>query len=211
MPSGLAESRNLISRPFRILCCTALLVAALVVPARAEFLVRQVNLAYLAQRADIIVQGRVLQARYEGLPNYPHLNSVLVTLEIERMFRGPEGGRYTFRQFLLPSQMRGGKNLYRVGQRLLLFLPVPSRLGLSSPIGHEQGRFHIARDVQGRELIQNEFGNAGLFKNVAADAEKSGVGLSHAQSQVAATTRGPVALSDMTSMVEHLMLMPRIQ
>ena len=212
MPSGLAESRNLMSRPFRILCCTALLLAALMVPARAEFLVRQVNLAYLAQRADIIVQGRVLQARYEGLPNYPHLNSVLVTLEIERMFRGPEGGRYTFRQFLLPSQMRGGgKNLYRVGQRLLLFLPAPSQLGLSSPIGHEQGRFHISRNAAGAEVIENEFGNASLFNNVAADAEKSGVGLSHAQSQVAATTRGPVALSDMTSMVEHLMLMPRIQ
>ena len=199
------------SRLFRLLGCTALLLAALVVLAKAEFLVRQVNLAYLAQRADIIVQGRVVQARYEPLPNYSHLNSVLVTLQVERMFRGPEGGRYTFRQFLLPSQMRGGKNFYRVGQRLLLFLPAPSQLGLSTPIGHEQGLFHIARDVQGRELIQNEFGNAGLFHNVATDAEKSGLGLSHAQSQVAATARGPVALSDMTSMVEHLMLMPRIQ
>jgi len=212
MPSDLSESRNLMSRPFRILCCTALLLAAMVVPAKAEFLVRQVNLAYLAQRADIIVQGRVIQARYEGLPNYPHINSVLVTLEVERMFRGPEGGQYTFRQFLLPSQMRGGgKNLYRVGQRLLLFLPAPSQYGLSSPIGHEQGRFHISRNMAGADVIANEFGNAGIFRNVSADAEKFGAGLSHAQSQVVAAPRGPVALSDLVSLVNHLMLLPRIQ
>lgn len=179
-------------------------------PAPADFIVRPVNLAYLAQRADVIVQGRVSQVRYEALPGYPHIPTVLVTLEVERMLRGSEGERYAFRQLLLPSQMRAGKNAYRVGQRLLLFLPSPSSLGLSSPIGHEQGRFHILRDARGREVIENEFANAGLFRNVAEQAEKSGAGLNQAQMRVAATPRGSIALPDLVSLVEHLMLLPRI-
>jgi len=179
-------------------------------PVRADFIVRQVNLTYLTQRADVIVQGRVVEARYEGMPNYPHIPTVLVTLQVERMLRGPETARYTFRQFLLSSRRRGGKDAYRVGQRLLLFLPSPSRVGLSSPIGQEQGRFHILQDARGREVAQNDLGNRGLFRNVATDAEMSGVGLSQEEAQVAATSRGPIALQELVSLVEHLRLLPRI-
>jgi hypothetical protein len=180
-------------------------------PVRADFIVRPVNLAYLTQRADIIVQGRVVEARYEGMPNYPHIPTVLVTLEVERMLRGPETTRFTFRQFLPFSRMRAGKNAYQVGQRLLLFLPVPSRVGLSSPIGEEQGRFHILQDARGRDVVENEFGNRGLFRNVATEAEMAGVGLSQEEAQVTATPRGPVALHELVSLVEHLRLLPRIQ
>jgi hypothetical protein len=208
----LAKSRKPIVLCGRMLCVGAIVVWMLSAsPARADFLVRPVNLTYLAQRADIIVQGRVVEARYEGLPNYPHIKTVLVTLEVERMLRGPEGARFTFRQFLLSSQTRSGKNAYLVGQRLLLFLPAASSLGLSSPIGHEQGQFHIRRDARGYEMVQNEMGNAGLFKNVATEAEKSGAGLNQAQMRVAATPRGPIALGDLVSLVEHLMLLPRIE
>jgi len=212
MNTWLAKSRKFVALCSRMLCLGAVFVWTLSAsPARADFLVRPVNLAYLTQRADIIVQGRVVEARYEGLPNYPHIKTVLVTLEVERMLRGPEGARFTFRQFLLSSQMRSGKNAYLVGQRLLLFLPSPSDAGLSSPIGHEQGRFHIRRDASGRDEAENEFGNSGLFKNVGTEAEKSGVGLNQAQMRVAATPRGSIALSDLVSLVEHLMLLPRIE
>ncbi len=189
----------------------AVLLWALVpAPARADFILRQVNLAYLTQRADVIVQGRVVEARYEGMPNYPHIPTVLVTLQVERMIRGPETARYTFRQFLPSSRRRAGKESYQVGQRLLLFLPATSSAGLSSPIGHEQGRFHILRNARGQEVVENELGNRGLFRNVASQAEMSGVGLSQEEAQVVATPRGPVALHDLVSLVEHLRLLPRI-
>jgi hypothetical protein len=196
----------------RIFWLGAVLLGMLV-PAlgRADFIVRPVNLAYLTQRADIIVQGRVVEARYEGMPNYPHIPTVLVTLEVERMLRGPETTRFTFRQFIPSSRLRAGKGAYRVGQRLLLFLPASSQLGLSSPIGHAQGRFHILRDARGREVVENELGNRGIFKNVATQAEMSGVGLSQEEAQVAATPRGPVALHELVSLVENLRLLPRIQ
>jgi hypothetical protein len=196
----------------RVSWLAAVLLCTLVpAPARADFIVRPVNLAYLTQRADIIVQGRVVAARYEGMPNYPHIPTVLVTLEVERVLRGPETTRFTFRQFVPSSRLRSAKDAYRLGERLLLFLPAPSSAGLSSPIGHEQGRFHILRNARGQDVVENELGNQGVFKNVATDAEMAGVGLNQQETRVAATLRGPVALHQLVSLVEHLRLLPRIQ
>jgi len=178
-------------------------------PARAEFLMRQVNLAYLAQRADVIVQGRVTGVRYEGLPGYPHILTVLVTLEVERMLRGPAGRQFTFRQWISSRRELGAKRGYLVGQRLLLFMPAGSDAGLSSPLGQEQGRFHITRDARGSEQIANEFGNAGLFKNVPETVEKAGASLNEKQLQTASKPSGPVPLEDFVGLVEHLKSLPR--
>jgi hypothetical protein len=184
---------------------------AVALPAHAQYLMRQVNLAYLTQRADIIVQGRVANVRYGGLPGYPHIPTVLVTIQVERMLRGPEGNTYTFRQFLPRSEQRGGKQGYLAGQRLLLFLPSPSSAGLSSPIGHEQGRFHIASDAHGNDTIANGYGNAGLFKGVAGKAEQEGVSLSGKQLRLTSAPVGPVALEDFVALVDRLKLLPRIE
>jgi hypothetical protein len=186
-------------------------VVAAALPARAEIFTRQVNLAYLAQRADLIVQGRVIGVSYEGLPGYPHIPTVLVTLEVERMLRGPAGGHYTFRQWIASRRELGGKRGYQVGQRLVLFLLSPSQYGLSGPIGREQGRFHIVRDTRGSEQIANEFGNAGLFRNVSETAEKAGASLTEKQMQTASATSGVVPLEDFVGLVEHLKSLPRIQ
>jgi hypothetical protein len=178
-------------------------------PARADVLTRQVNLAYLAQRAEIIVQGRVTAVRYEGLPGYPHIPTVLVTLQVERMLRGPAGGHYTFRQWISSPRALGGKRGYQVGQRLLLFMPVASDAGLSSPIGQEQGRFHLVRDARGADQVANEFNNAGLFRNVAETAEEAGAALSEEQLHTASRPSGAVPLNDFVDLVVHLKGLPR--
>ncbi|MFB3922334.1 MAG: hypothetical protein ACE145_11470 [Terriglobia bacterium] len=184
---------------------------AATLPARAEFLMRQVNLAYLSQRAEIIVQGRVVSVRYEGLPGYPHIPTVLVTLDVERMLRGPAERQYTFRQWIGSRRELGAKRGYLVGQRLMLFMLSPSQYGLSGPIGREQGRFHITRDARGGEQIANEFSNAGLFKNVSETAQKAGASLSEKQMQTASTPSGAVPLNDFVDLVEHLKQLPRIE
>ena len=133
-------------------------------------------------------------------------------LKVERMIRGPEVRHYTFRQWVVPVRSGHGKyQSYQAGDDLLLFLPSPSALGLSSPIGHEQGKFHIVRDAQGREYIANEFANGGIFNGVAREARSGGLSLSASQLEIARTERGRVALEPFVSLVKSLAALSRIQ
>lgn len=158
----------------------AVIAALLLQPTavRGQAYYRPASFDYLAQRAGVIVQGRVLEARYEPLPGYPHISTVRVTLKVERMLRGPQEETYTFRQHLLPFERRAGKPLYQTGERLLLFLPVPSAAGLSKPLGGEQGLFRIARDGRGKEVVANALGSSRLFANLPEAAREAGVSLS---------------------------------
>jgi hypothetical protein len=180
------------------------LVAGLVAvpkPATAQFLYRQLSFDYLVERAGIIVQGRVLEARYEPLPGYPNITTVRVTLQVERMLRGLEAETYTFRQYLLPMERHRSKPQYVAGQHLLLFLPRPSAAGLSTPLGGDQGLFRITRDAQGNEMVANAFGNARLFQSLPEAAAKAGVSLSPEELQAAAAERGPLKLDALVSLV----------
>src|SRR3989442_13888328 len=143
MPRGTqaAHSPSLWSGLRRLRLGSAVLVVTLLsrIPVRAEFIYRQVNLAYLTQRADVIVQGRVVGVRYEGLPGYPNVPTVRVTLEVERMLRGPAVERYTFREMLHPMDQyrRAGKRGYVVCERLLVVLPTATEDCLCTLPGRE--------------------------------------------------------------------------
>jgi len=179
---------------------------------KAQFLTLPVNVSYLSQRADIIVQGRVIDVWYENLPGYANIPTVKVSLEVENMLRGPEGYTYTFREVLIGLKALEGKNTYHVGQRILVFLPSPSRYGLTSPIGIEQGRFHIARNSDGEEVVVNEIDNAGLFKNMDTTPYMSALPLSRNRMKKTETAgRGPVRLDGFVALVKSLMTLPRIQ
>ena len=104
-------------------------------------------------------------------------------MSVERSLRGLPGKTYTFREVSLGLRSTEGKQAYRTGQRLLLFLPSPSQYGLSSPIGIGQGRFHIAVDAAGSAKLANEHGNAGLFRDVERDAVKAGKQLTHGSTE----------------------------
>jgi hypothetical protein len=178
---------------------------------QAQFMVKQVNLAYLTQRADVIVQGHVTEVVHETHPDYPNLYTIRVTLSVDDMMRGPSGKTYTFREIFIGLRAKEGKNSYQVDQHLLLFMPSPSRYGLSSPIGIEQGRFHIFQDSSGSSMVTNETGNIGLFNNVALTASSAGRVLTPNQLSIAATKRGPVQLNDFLSLVKNLTSLSRIQ
>ena len=180
-------------------------------PLFAQMMGLPVDLSYLSQRADIIVQGKVQSVRNEPLPGYSHIPTIAVTLEVEKMLRGPSVKTFTFREILLDRRPKLGKHGYEAGQRLFLFLPSPSAQGVSSPIGMEQGRFHIARDAAGAETIINEVGNSGLFKNVAQKASNAGAKLTPNQLRTASTKGGPVHLDEFISLTQKLTSLPRIK
>ncbi len=187
----------------------ALILLVISQPAHAQFLYRQENVVELTRRADFILEGRVLEVQSEPLPGYPNLSSIRVTLDIEQVLRGAIGARYTFREMLLFDARKSGKRRYVTGDRLLLFLPAPSRYGLSSPLGGDQGRFHIFVDRQGHEQIVNDLGNAGLFNNAGEEASRKGLSLTARQQGMVAGRRGAVPLEDFVSLVKNLATLPR--
>lgn len=187
--------------------------AIFLVPASlwGQFIVRPVNLSYLSRRAGVVVQGRIVNVQYEPMPGYEHIPTVRVTLQVEQMLRGPQTKQYSFRQLMPPLHPRGGKNgVYQTGSEMLLFLMSPSELGLSSPIGEEQGKFSIRRDAEGRGFIANGYGNNGVFGGVVADAEQSGLALSSSQRETA-SHNGPIELEPFMRLVKTLMTQPRIE
>ena len=181
-------------------------------PIRAQVLTLPVNLTYLSRRADIIVQGSVTDVRYENHPEFANIPTIRVTLNVEDMLRGPSGLKtYTFREAIIGVKAGSTKQGYKVGQRLMLFLPSPSKYGFSSPVGIEQGRFHITRlPATGKETIVNETGNSGLFKDVENTAFLAGIRLSEKQKLLAATKQGPVSLAEFSALVKTLSALPRI-
>lgn len=196
-----------------ILCTTAAIGALLLsaCPLPAQFMVQPVNLAYLSQRADIIVQGRITKAVEEPMPGYPHVPTISVTVAVDQSLRGTTAKTYTFREVLIGRRSKASKKSYGVGQRFFLFLPFPSQYGLSSPIGMGQGRFRIASDSAGRTTVINEYSNVGLFRDVDRAADMAGRQLTKSQRRLMTVQRGPVELDEFVALVKSLTTLPRIR
>jgi hypothetical protein len=75
--------------------------------------------------------------------------STNVTFLVERAMRGTSPGRsLTIREW---AGLWTSGERYRVGERVLLFLYSPSKLGLTSPVAGALGRF--AMDSEGRIVL----------------------------------------------------------
>ena len=162
------------------------------------------NLDQLTDRAADIVRGTVVSAHVEKHPQLTNLDTVVVTLSVRETLKGQASGTYTFRQYIWDVRDRYDNAGYRKGQHLLLLMIAPSRYGLSSPAGMDQGRFRIERDRAGREVALNGAGNVRLFDGIAAEVQKEGVSLTSRQAGVVAKHRkGPVELAELTAMIRE--------
>lgn len=188
---------------------TVLLLAALtlVAPASAQqgALTIPRNLDQLTERAAVIVRGNVISARMEKHPELSNLDTVIVTLRVQETLKGQAGDTFTFRQYVWDLRDRMSAVGYEKGQDVLLMMIAPSRYGLSSPAGLEQGRFRIQRDGSGREYAVNSHNNLRLFDGVGAELEKEGITPSPATASLLAKHRsGPVELRELTALIRQL-------
>jgi hypothetical protein len=187
-----------------LLLATALVVTA---PASAQqgALTVPRNLDQLTDRAAVIFRGNVVSAHVEKHPEFQSLDTVIVTMRVQETLKGEPRKTYTFRQYIWDIRDRLNAAGYRKGQDLLLMMIEPSAAGLSSPAGHDQGRFRIQRDADGREVAVNGHGNFRLFDGLGAEAAKEGVLLSPASVHLAeAHQRGPVAVAELTRLIREL-------
>jgi hypothetical protein len=163
------------------------------------------NLRQLTSRADVIVRGSVIEARVEKHPELTNLDTIVVTLRVSDTLKGIAAKTYTFRQYIWDIRDRKDVAGYRKGQEYLLLMNAPSRYGLTSPAGLEQGRFRIARNASGKEMALNGRGNVGLFEGVGADLAKQGATLSPMSAALVAKHRkGPIAERDLAALIREL-------
>lgn len=159
------------------------------------------NLDQLTDRANDIVRGTVLSARVEKHPELTNLDTVVVTLRVTESLKGGAAGTFVFRQYIWDIRDRWDAAGYRKGQDLLLLLNAPTRYGLTSPVGIEQGRFRIEPDGKGGFTALNGTGNVRLFEGLSG-AARQGIALSPAgESLVAKHRKGPIALGELESLI----------
>jgi hypothetical protein len=160
------------------------------------------NLVELTERADLIVQARVVSAAAEPHPKYANLMTVLVTVAVQDTLKGSSPRIHVFRQFVWDERDRRTSLGYRKGQEVLLLLNRENEHGLTSPVGLEQGRFRIDRGADGQAVALNGQGNHGLFDGVADRAKATGVRLSERAQKIASGREtGAVPLEDLKEMI----------
>jgi hypothetical protein len=165
------------------------------------------DLAQLTDSAATIVHGRIILARVEPHPLYPHLSTVVVIMRADEILKGAPEPTFTFRQFIFDIRDRHDAAGYRKGDEYLLLMNPPNHLGLTSPVGLEQGRFRVFRNPDGKPVAINGRSNRGLFQATASKPRFET--MPKRLAAIAAQHQGgPVALDDLRSMIRQLSLRP---
>lgn len=168
-------------------------------------LTRSRNLSELVGQSAAILRGHVVSARVEPHPELANLWTVVVTLRVEEVLKGDVGSTFTFRQFIWDIRDRYDAAGYKKGQGLLLLMNRPTRYGLSSPAGLEQGRFRVLRDGEGRETAVNGHGNAGLFRDLDRQMARMRISLPPQLATLVKQHRsGPIPLDSLRDLIRQV-------
>jgi len=169
----------------------------------------QADLDQLVQSAQNIVRGQVVSATIEPHPQFPNLQTVVITLSVTRVLKGAAGSTLTFRQFQLDSRDATSLAGYKGAGEVLLFLNPVSQYGLTNTVGLEQGRFRVVPDGKGNRYVINGRGNMGLFSQVPAKATARGIAFSPQVRAMLANSNGKASLESFEEAVRTLAGTPR--
>jgi hypothetical protein len=115
------------------------------------------ELGIMTRRSGAIFAGRVLAIQFLRPRFGGEVPTVRVTLRVEHGIRGPRTGTlFVLRQW---AALWNSGQRYSVGERVLLFLYPTSKVGLTSAVGGERGRFSV--DPKGQLVVNAE--HAKLF------------------------------------------------
>ena len=108
------------------------------------------GLPQISSAAGTIFSGTVTRIDHHAVSGQP-VETVSITFHVENAIRGVTPGEdLTISQWI--GLWSAGQR-YRVGERVLLFLYRRSKLGLTSCVGGQMGRFGI--DIRGRVLLSS--------------------------------------------------------
>ncbi len=128
------------------------------------------NLEQLVREAGVIVDAEVVNVE-SGRDQESGLIVTWVTLNVHENFYGSQGKRITFKQY--GGDAEGLANYpvhlprYSKGERTILFLYKPSKVGMQSPVGMQQGKFIVQKTGTSKTRIKNLTLNPSLFKGLS--------------------------------------------
>ena len=120
----------------------------------------------LSRRAGLIFTGTVLSGQMQSARMDRPVPSVALRFRVDHGIAGATSG-----DTLTIHEWVGARTLHppmRPGDRLLLFLYPPSRLGLTSPIGGAQGQIRL--DATGRNVVAAQ---SAAVLNAAQEAQST--------------------------------------
>jgi hypothetical protein len=106
------------------------------------------TLAIVQRAAGTIFRGTVTAVQRRMPTRSGEMETVEITFRVDDAFRGIKPGRSLMIREWVGLWLTGER--YHVGERVVLFLYPPSKLGLTSPVGGRFGRF----DVDEQELVR---------------------------------------------------------
>jgi len=161
--------------------------------------VRPLELEELVRQSHQIFVGRVVATRQGTMPD-SHLAYTEYTVSVSDWIKGGSSPTLTFRQLgrsggalFIP-----GLPQYRKGDEVLLFIHQPSEIGLTSPVGMQQGYYRVERATNGDRYVR------------AGSMLPSVVRLS-SRARAAQSPAASSAPSDRVSLTDFLTLVRRIQ
>jgi len=117
----------------------------------------------LVRNSGFIFSGTVKAVERISPQTKDSVAVVRITFQVEEALRGVRKG-----QLLVIHEWAGlwqAGERYRPGERVMLFLYPPSKVGLTSPVGGETGRFRV--DPQGNIVVEPQHADRpGLGKDV---------------------------------------------
>jgi len=109
------------------------------------------NLRLLSRSSGYIFDGTVLAVERDTPNETDSVPTIQISFRVEQAIRGTRAGQVlTIREWV--GLWNSGER-YRPGERLLLFLYSPSKLGLTSPVGGPAGRFPV--DSRGTVVLED--------------------------------------------------------
>ncbi len=135
----------------------------------------KMNLAELVSRSRRIFAGKCVAAEsdYVVAPGGVRLAVTKYTFEIRRALKGSLGQTLQIRQLRSAAVESGlgisksivaGLPVYEIGREYVLLLTADSKIGLTAPVGLQQGSFSVVTKGGHRQkIVANGLNNAGLF------------------------------------------------
>ncbi len=183
----------------------ALLGALLAPPVTRATSVLEMNLAFMADRSEMVFRGTVMEVSETSVQGGGGtLPAIVYTFRVDDALKGTydeiKGERVvqvrmigSLKQYHASTPPIEGFPLLKTGGDYLLMIAPPGPLGLTSPMGLGQGAFTVYTDPNTRqEMALNGLNNKALFKGMAKNLRAAGKSV---------PTDGPVAYDTLADMI----------